>query len=304
MTAIPSEAPASPILLLTGASQPAGADITAALNAAGFAVETSAAIARSADLIVDARALIGHGATEGDDTLSRLVQTAASPATSSLVLLLPSRSGRDRHARAALANQLRIIALAAAPAMRINAIGIGQDMAAVAGAVSLVRNAPRMIGQVIWLCGRTQMSVETAALVLPDVSERSGEEWRPGTGPKTRRVFIRDLVLACRIGVFRHEQTGTQQIRINIDLAVDEPNETSTTDRLSDVVCYDRIATGVRDVVAGGHVALVETLAERIAGICLEDLRVASVRVRIEKLDVYADAESAGVEIERRRQIP
>ena len=44
---------------------------------------------------------------------------------------------------------------------------------------------------------------------------------------------------------------------------------------------------------------LVETLADRIAEMCLEDQRVRTARVRIEKLDVFADAESAGVEIER-----
>ena len=44
---------------------------------------------------------------------------------------------------------------------------------------------------------------------------------------------------------------------------------------------------------------LVETLAERLAGICLQDPRVRSARVRVEKLDVFADAVSVGVEIER-----
>jgi dihydroneopterin aldolase len=49
-------------------------------------------------------------------------------------------------------------------------------------------------------------------------------------------------------------------------------------------------------------VRLVETLAERIAEACLEDERVEHVRIRIEKLDVFADAASAGIEIERRRR--
>jgi dihydroneopterin aldolase len=56
----------------------------------------------------------------------------------------------------------------------------------------------------------------------------------------------------------------------------------------------------VREIVASGHVQLIETLAERIAEVALEDRRVAGVRVRVEKLDVYADAASVGIEIERR----
>jgi dihydroneopterin aldolase len=45
----------------------------------------------------------------------------------------------------------------------------------------------------------------------------------------------------------------------------------------------------------------VETLAERIAASIVTDSRVISVRVRVEKLDVFTDADSAGVEIERRQ---
>jgi dihydroneopterin aldolase len=45
---------------------------------------------------------------------------------------------------------------------------------------------------------------------------------------------------------------------------------------------------------------LVETLAERLAAFCLKDSRVVAVRVRVEKLDVFADAASVGVEIVRK----
>ena len=40
-------------------------------------------------------------------------------------------------------------------------------------------------------------------------------------------------------------------------------------------------------------------MAEDIAAMCLEDPRVRSVRVRVEKLDILENAESVGVEIER-----
>jgi dihydroneopterin aldolase len=71
-------------------------------------------------------------------------------------------------------------------------------------------------------------------------------------------------------------------------------------DELSRVVDYERVAGSVRKIVSEGHVRLVETLAERIAEACLEDARVRIVRVRVEKLDIFADMESVGIEIERR----
>lgn len=113
-----------------------------------------------------------------------------------------------------------------------------------------------------------------------------------------RHVFIRDHVLAGSIGVHRHEKESLQRVRINLDLAVDESGQ-SIDDDINNVICYEQLAESVGDIVGRGHVNLVETLAENIAAMCLEDLRVRSARVRVEKLDVLEGAESVGVEIER-----
>lgn len=113
-------------------------------------------------------------------------------------------------------------------------------------------------------------------------------------------VFIRDLVLPCSIGIHPHEKDAPQRVRLNLDLAVHEPAD-AINDDYANVVCYETITNAVRDLLAGGHVNLVETLAEDIAGICLGDIRVRSVRVRVEKLDIMPEAVSVGVEIERFR---
>ena len=122
----------------------------------------------------------------------------------------------------------------------------------------------------------------------------------PQPVPRTtrRRLFIRDLELRCAIGAYAHERGKRQRVRIDVELEMAEP-EAAHHDRLTAVVSYDEIAEGIRRVVHEGHVNLVETLAERIADLCLADARVAAVRVRLEKLDVLPDAGGAGVEIER-----
>ena len=120
-----------------------------------------------------------------------------------------------------------------------------------------------------------------------------------------RHVFVRDMVLVASIGIYPHEHESRQRVRINIDLGVaDEAARAGTTvgtDEISRVVDYEKIANRARTIVSAGHTRLVETLAERIAESCLANVRVLSVRVRVEKLDIFADATSAGVEIERRR---
>jgi dihydroneopterin aldolase len=127
-----------------------------------------------------------------------------------------------------------------------------------------------------------------------------------------RHVFLRDLVLPASIGVHPHEHAAVQRVRINVDLGVEDDGARALSrpsvghpgvgrDDLRRVVDYEGVANAVRAIVAAGHVMLVETLAERIAESCLADPRVHLARVRVEKLDVFADAASAGVEIERRR---
>lgn len=115
---------------------------------------------------------------------------------------------------------------------------------------------------------------------------------------RIRHVFVRDLVLLALIGVHDHEHDQPQRVRINLDLAVRE-GEGGLDDDLANVVCYEQLVAGVQRIFDEGHVGLVETIAERIADMCLVDVRVRSARVRVEKLDIFDNAQSVGVEIER-----
>ncbi len=114
-----------------------------------------------------------------------------------------------------------------------------------------------------------------------------------------RRVFVRDLVLPARIGIYEHEKTGPQRVRINLELEV--ADGAPTADGIDCVVSYEPLVRAARDILAAGHIALLETLAERLAAVCLADPRVALARIRVEKLDVFPEAESVGIEIERSR---
>jgi dihydroneopterin aldolase len=119
--------------------------------------------------------------------------------------------------------------------------------------------------------------------------------------PPLRRLFLRDIVLPAAIGVHPHEHGVFQRVRINISFGVqDEPGLAVGRDDLSRTVSYERVVQLVKHILGQGHVRLVETLAERIAAGVLADQRIRVIRVRVEKLDVFAELESVGVEIERR----
>ena len=118
-----------------------------------------------------------------------------------------------------------------------------------------------------------------------------------------RHVFVRDLEIEARIGIYPEEKANPQRIIVNIDLSVEEGDDPGSDD-ISSVVSYELVVKTVERIVAEGHVNLVETLAERIATSCLSDRRVVAARVRIEKPDVISNTRSVGVEIERTRQGP
>ena len=79
--------------------------------------------------------------------------------------------------------------------------------------------------------GRSSVSAFPGAPVSGRAAERGD-----------RRVFIRDLVLTCRIGVHQHERVASQRVRINLDLSVEDPGPVD--DDLDKVVCYSEIMTG------------------------------------------------------------
>jgi dihydroneopterin aldolase len=114
---------------------------------------------------------------------------------------------------------------------------------------------------------------------------------------KTDRVFVRDFVVKAKIGAYSHERHTEQRLRFNIEADVHRPDLKAGDMR--EVFSYDTIRDAIELILARGHVALVEKLAQDIAEQVLRDPRVLGVVVRIEKLDIVPG--SVGVEIRRER---
>jgi (5-formylfuran-3-yl)methyl phosphate synthase len=113
----------------------------------------------------------------------------------------------------------------------------------------------------------------------------------------TDLVFVHDLVLPVRIGAYSSERTAPQRVRFDVDVLI--RRSPHLAEDMRDVFSYDIISDGIRLLIDAGHVALVETLAERVAAMLLEHPRVVQVAVKLEKLD--AGPRRVGVRIERRR---
>ena len=112
-------------------------------------------------------------------------------------------------------------------------------------------------------------------------------------------VTVRGLVLMCSIGIRARERERRQRVRISVDLVAADafPGE----DRRH-IINYEKVVDAISKIATAGHIDLCEGLAERISTACFDDPRVERVRVWVEKLDVFPDAEGVGAMLERSRQ--
>ena len=90
-------------------------------------------------------------------------------------------------------------------------------------------------------------------------------------------------------GVFDHERRDGQRFVVDLTLAFDTAPAAESGD-LRDTVDYGSLVGSVTSAVESEPVDLIETVAQRIAGICLTDPRVEWVRVTLHKPEAPIDA--------------
>lgn len=112
-----------------------------------------------------------------------------------------------------------------------------------------------------------------------------------------RRIFLRNYVVPVRIGVYENEQHTPQRMRFNIDIYVPLANCTPQNDQLDEVLDYNIMQQTITQCTKAGHIALQETLCDAIAKQLLQHPSIHAVRVATEKLDVYDNSESVGIEV-------
>ena len=114
------------------------------------------------------------------------------------------------------------------------------------------------------------------------------------------RIFLSNYVRAMELGAYPDERGTTQRVRFDIALEVAR-GSAPLGDRPAGVVSYDDLVEAIEAVATGPRANLVETLAERLAELCLVDPRARRVHLRIEKLDRLPGDAGLGIEIVRER---
>jgi D-erythro-7,8-dihydroneopterin triphosphate epimerase len=117
----------------------------------------------------------------------------------------------------------------------------------------------------------------------------------------TDRLFIRDLLVRCHVGLSDEELRERQDVLVSLVMYVDL-GQAGSSDCVEDSVNYRDVKKRILALAESARVHLVETLATRIAEICLEHTRVQRVKVTVEKPTALRFARSVGVTIVRERE--
>ena len=119
----------------------------------------------------------------------------------------------------------------------------------------------------------------------------------------TDSIELRGLRVTALVGALPEERDRPQPLEIDLDVHADLA-AAGTSDRLDDTVDYGAVCDAVEKVFGAGHVALLETVAERIASaVVATDGRITGVTVAVRKLrpPVSQDLGTSGVRITRQR---
>jgi dihydroneopterin aldolase len=96
------------------------------------------------------------------------------------------------------------------------------------------------------------------------------------------RVTLRGLRAFGRHGVLAHEREGGQEFVVDAILTVDT-RAAAAADDLTLTADYGALAQRLAAIVSGAPVALIETLAARLAAACLEQPVVQAAEVTVHK---------------------
>jgi 7,8-dihydroneopterin aldolase/epimerase/oxygenase len=115
------------------------------------------------------------------------------------------------------------------------------------------------------------------------------------------KIFIHALKSEAIIGIYDWERQVRQTVLIDLEFSADI-RKAALTDSIDDTLNYKRVAKRVLGLVEGSQFHLVETLAEHVAMLVLEEFGVSWVRITLSKPGAVRSSRDVGVVLERSRE--
>jgi dihydroneopterin aldolase len=111
-------------------------------------------------------------------------------------------------------------------------------------------------------------------------------------------VFLRGLKAETVIGIYDWEREIRQSVILDLEMSTDVRRAAASED-IGDAVNYKAVAKRLVAFIEASEFKLVETLAERCAGIILDEFEVEWLRLTLNKIGAVSAARDVGVIIER-----
>ncbi len=111
-------------------------------------------------------------------------------------------------------------------------------------------------------------------------------------------VFIKKLCIDTVIGVYEWEKSIQQRLELDLELQCDT-RQAAASDDIRQALDYSVIATQVTELVQREPIELIETVAERVAALLLQNFVTNRVQVIVSKPGAVPTAETVGVRIVR-----
>ena len=113
-------------------------------------------------------------------------------------------------------------------------------------------------------------------------------------------IFISGLTAATTIGAYDHERDIIQNLMIDLELGCDA-RKAGASDALEDALDYDAISRRTQAFVEQTTYYLIESVAEQLSKILLDEFPIIQLKIKITKLGAIDIADAVGVMIERKR---
>lgn len=111
-------------------------------------------------------------------------------------------------------------------------------------------------------------------------------------------VYIRDLRVETVIGIFDWEREVRQWVSLDLEMAADI-RPAAASDDIRDALDYKAISKRLIQLLRDSECQLIETLAESVALVVMQEFGVPWLRLRISKPDALRRAQDVGLLIER-----
>ncbi|NKB35950.1 MAG: dihydroneopterin aldolase [Gammaproteobacteria bacterium] len=111
-------------------------------------------------------------------------------------------------------------------------------------------------------------------------------------------IYLNDLRIDTIIGIYDWERQTKQTVILDIQMGTDI-RKAAASDDIEDTINYKAVAKRLFSFVGESEFELVETLAERVGEILLEEFKIPWIRLQLNKQGALRGVRDVGIIIER-----